>query len=59
MHKTTDVRLGAIDNRHSGSKHAVLHSQINRRSPGRLETYNSNPKDAVLYAKTTDEGCDP
>ena len=59
MHKTTDVRLGAIDKSHSGSKQAVLHSQINRRSPEPLETYNSDPKDAVSCAQTTDEGCDP
>ena len=42
----------------SGANHAVFHSQINRRSPGPLETYNSDPKDAVLHAKATDEGCD-
>ena len=45
--------------RHSGSKHAVLHSQINRQSLGPIETCNSDPKDAVLHAKTTDEGWDP
>ena len=42
-----------------GTKHAVLHSQINRRSLGPIETCNSDPKDAVLHAKTTDEGWDP
>ena len=52
------LRLGPIDKRHSGSKHAVLHSQINRRSQGPLETCISGPKVAVLYAKTTNEGWD-
>ena len=59
MHKTIDEGLGPIDKRHSGSKHAVLHSQINRRSLGPIETCNSDPKVAVLHAKTTGEGLDP
>ena len=59
MHKTTDVRLKAIDMHNSGSKRAVLHSQINRRSLGPLETCKSDPKVAVLHAKTTDDGWDP
>ena len=42
-----------------GANYAVLHSQINRRSLGPIETCNSDPKVAVLQAKTTDEGCDP
>ena len=42
-----------------GTKHDVLHSQINGRSPGTIETCNSDPKVAVLHAKTTDEGWDP
>ena len=45
--------------RHSGSKHAVLLSQINRRSLGPIETCKSSPKVVVLHAKTTDEGWDP
>ena len=45
--------------RHSGSKHVLLHSQINRRSLGPIETCNSDPKAAVLHAKTEDEGWDP
>ena len=48
-----------MDNCHSRSKHAVLHSQINRRILGNIETCNSGPKVAVLHAKTTDEGWDP
>ena len=43
----------------SRTKHAVLYSQINRRSLGPIETCNSDPKVAVLFAKTTDEGWDP
>ena len=50
------MKAGPIDKRHSGSKHAVLHSQINRRSLGPIETSDSDPKVAVLHAKTTDEG---
>ena len=41
------------------ASHAVFHSQTNRRSLGPIETCNSDPKGAVLHAKTTDEGCDP
>ena len=56
MHKTTDE---PIDKRHSASKHAVLHSQIYRRSLGPKETSNSDSKVIVVHAKTTDEGWDP
>ena len=48
-----------MDKRHSGSKHADLHSQINRRCLAPTETCNSGPKSAVLHEKTTDEGWDP
>ena len=41
-----------------GANHAVFHSQINRRSHGPIETCNSDPKVAVLLAKTPDEGWD-
>ena len=41
---------------HSGSKNAVLHSQINRRSLGPKETCNSEAKGAVLNAKAADDG---
>ena len=37
----------------------VMHTQITRRSLGPIETCNSDPKVAVLHAKTTDEGWDP
>ena len=43
----------------SGANPAVSHSQITRRSLGPIETCNSDPKDAVLHAKTTDEGWVP
>ena len=43
----------------SGANPAVSHVQITRRSLEPLETCNSDPKDAVLHAKTTDEGWVP
>ena len=43
----------------SGANHVVFHAQINRRSLAPIETHNSDPKDAVLHAKTADEGWDP
>ena len=45
------LRLGALGKRHSGSKHAVLHSQINRRNLGPIETSNSDAKVSVLNAQ--------
>ena len=39
-----------------GVNHVVLHAQINMLSLGPIETCNSDPKVAVLHAKTTDEG---
>ena len=44
-------RLGPIDQRHSGSKHAVFHPQINRRSLGPIETSIFDAKVAVLNAQ--------
>ena len=35
-----------------GTSHPVFHSQTNRRSRGPIETCNSDPKDAVLQAKS-------
>ena len=43
----------------SGANCAVSHAQIDRRSLVTLETCNSDLKDAVLRAKTTDEGWNP
>ena len=48
-----------METSNSGANHAVLHAQINRRSLGPIETCNSDPKDAVVHAKTTDEGWVP
>ena len=45
-----------METSNSGANHAVLHAQINRRSLGPIETCNSDPKVAVLQAKTADEG---
>ena len=43
----------------SGANLAVSHAQISRRSLGPIETCNSDPKEAVLHANTTDEGWNP
>ena len=48
-----------METSNSGANHAVLHAHINRRSLGPIETCNSDPKDAVVHAKTTDEGWVP
>ena len=48
-----------METSYSGANHAVLHAQITWRSLGPIETCNSDPKVAVLRAKTTDEGWDP
>ena len=42
-----------------GANRAVSNAQITRRSLAPIETCNSDPKDAVLNARTTDEGWDP
>ena len=52
------MKAGTNRQGHSGSKYAVLNSQINSWSLGPIETCNSDPKVAVLHAKTTDEGRD-
>ena len=48
-----------METSNSGANRAVFHAQMNRRSLGPIETRNSDPKDTVLYAKSTDEGWDP
>ena len=48
-----------METSNSGANHSALHAQINRRNLGPIETCNSDPKCAVLNAKTTDEGWDP
>ena len=42
----------------SGANHAVLHAQNDRCGLRPIETCNSDPKVAVLHARTTKEGCD-
>ena len=48
-----------METSNSGANRVVFHAQINRRSQGPIETRNSDTKDTVLHAKTTDEGWDP
>ena len=48
-----------METSNSDANHDVFHSQKNRRSLGHIETCNSDPKVAVLHAKTTNEGWDP
>ena len=43
----------------SSANCAVSLAQINRRSPGPIESCNSDPKGAVVHVKTTDEDWDP
>ena len=43
----------------SGANPAVSHAQITRRRLGPIDICNSDPKDAVLHAKTADEGWVP
>ena len=45
-----------METSNSDANHDVFHSQKNRRSLGHIETCNSDPKVAVLHAKTTNEG---
>ena len=47
-----------METSYSGANNAVLHAQIDRWGPGPIETSISDPKVAVLNAKTTDEGWD-
>ena len=39
----------------SGANYAIMHAQNDMRGLGPIETCNSDPKGAVLHAKTTDE----
>ena len=48
-----------METSNSDANHIVFHAQINRRSLGPIVTCNSDPKVAVLHAKTTDEGWHP
>ena len=53
------MKAGTNRQASSGSKHSVLHSQINRRSLGPIDTRHSDQKVAAFLAKSTDEGWDP
>ena len=48
-----------METSNSGANHAVSHVQNDRRGMGPRETSYSDPKGAVLHAKTTDEGWHP
>ena len=45
-----------METSNSGANHAALYAQNDRRGLGTKESCYSGPKDAVLHAKTTDEG---
>ena len=47
-----------METSNSCANRAVSHAQITRRSLGPVETCISDPKGAVLHAKTTDESWD-
>ena len=47
-----------METNNSGAKFAVLNAK-KRRGLGPIETCNSDPKDAVLHTKATNEGWDP
>ena len=53
------MRAGTIETSYSDAICSVSHPQINRRCLGPIETCNSDPKVAVLHAKTSDEGWEP
>ena len=48
-----------METSNSDANHVVFHAQINKRRLGPIVTCNSDPKVAVLHAKTTDEGWHP
>ena len=48
-----------METSNSGANHAVSHVQNDRRGMGPIETCSSDPKVAVLHAKTTDECWEP
>ena len=47
-----------METSYSGADHDVFHAQNDRWGLGPIEICNSDPKGAVLHAKTTDEGWD-
>ena len=48
-----------METSNSAANYAILNAQYDRLGLGPIETWNSDPKVAVLNAKTTDEGWDP
>ena len=48
-----------METSNSGAKRAVLHAQNDKWCLQPIEICYSGPKDAVLQAKTADEGWDP
>ena len=48
-----------METSNSGTNHDVSHAQNDRIGMGSIETSNSDPKVALLNAKTADEGLDP
>ena len=48
-----------METSNSDANYAVLHAQNDRWGLGPIETWNSDPKVAVLKEKNTDEGWDP
>ena len=48
-----------METSYSDANHAILYAQYDRWGLGPIETSNSDPKVAVLNAKTRDEGWDP
>ena len=48
-----------METSNSGANHAVSNAQNDGRGMGPIETSNSDPKVAVLHAKTTDEVWEP
>ena len=49
---------GPIETSNFDDKHVVVPEQNDRSCLGPIETCHSGPKDAVLHAKTTEEGWD-
>ena len=48
-----------MDTSNSDANQVGLHAQNDRWGLGPIETCKSDPKEAVVHSKTTDEGWDP
>ena len=53
------MRVGPTETSNSDANHVVWHAQNDSCSLGPIETCKSDPKVAVLQAKSTDESWDP